>query len=575
MPVEKVALPEQDTESRKIAGVRGMVRLLVKTQKAQRLYDSKNAVSERLELDLFERLSAFVSEEGEVQLAVLESQLRCEDEVVFESPDRTDSLAFLLYRDGIRRLSFSPGLELQELRAFLRCVNRVALLTNDQEDLVTLLWEQDFHSIRYFAIEELTRSESYPRLSDQLATGEARDAGGGGSSAEAVSLDLKQPVSTVPVEACRLGPEEIEAMQKELALEERAPFRQLVSELALELVLLEDGEEEQGEIASDIVEIADRLITDGDVAELVGMHEHIDGLATMVFWGALSAQKLSSELARALTEPGRFESLMERVEAVHAPKPEALTVFLARLGPAVSSSLLEWMGRFSSPPYRRAVTAALLFLENGGLSLLREALPVGPTPADPQECLQHRQLVREVVHALSHHPSGESLPLLEQLLSSPDPETRRESFLAASRCPEERVLTLCLERLMDSDQEVRTAALDTLVRRGRAELGLQILERSLASERFEQAALLEKRRLFAAVAKLSGESALHSFQKLLSAREDHWFQKQKDREFVEAVAHGIRMVASPRAKRILEDGSQNGPKLARAACLKELGVGRS
>ncbi len=161
MPVEKVALPEQDAESGKIAGVRGMVRLLVKTQKAQRLYDSKNAVSERLELDLFERLCALVSEQGEVQLAVLESQLRCEDEVVFESPDRTDSLAFLLYRDGIRRLSFSPGLELQELRAFLRCLNRVALLTNDQEDLVTLLWEQDFHSIRYFAIEELTRSESY------------------------------------------------------------------------------------------------------------------------------------------------------------------------------------------------------------------------------------------------------------------------------------------------------------------------------------------------------------------------------------------------------------------------------
>ncbi|HLE70419.1 MAG TPA: hypothetical protein VJH87_12110, partial [Vicinamibacteria bacterium] len=230
MSAEKAELPELDAESRKVGFVRELIRLLVKTQKAQRLYDSKNAVAERLELDLYERLSAFVSEVGEVHLVVQESQLRCKDEVVFESPDRTDSLAFLLYRDGIRRLSFNPGLELQELRAFLRCLNRVAILTNDQDDLVTLLWEQDFHSIRYFAIEELARSESYPRLSDQLATGGARDAGGGGASAEAVSLDLKQPVSTVPVEACRLGPEEIEAMQKELALEERAPFRQLVSE---------------------------------------------------------------------------------------------------------------------------------------------------------------------------------------------------------------------------------------------------------------------------------------------------------------------------------------------------------
>jgi len=575
LSAEKAELPEQDTESRKIDGVRELVRLLVKTQKAQRLYDSKNAVAERLELDLFERMSSFASEEGEVQLVVLESQLRSEDAVVFESSDRTDSLAFLLYRDGIRRLSFSPGLELQELRAFLRCLNRVALLTNDQDDLVTLLWEQDFHSIRYFAIEELARSESYPRLSDQLATGESPEGGGGGSPAEGVSLDLKQPVSTVPVEACRLESGEIEALQKELLVEERAPFRQLVSELALELVLLEDGEDEQSEISEEIVEIADRLIADGDVAELVGMHEHIEGLVTMIFRGAASAQRLSSELTRSLAEPERFERLMERIEMVHAPRPEALTVFLARLGSSASSLLLRWMGRFSSPPYRRAVTGALLFLENGGLAILREGLPLGPPPVEPQERLRHRQLVREVVHALSRHSSAEALPHLTELLSSPDPETRRESFLAASRYPEEEGLSLCLERLVDSDPEVRTTALDTLVKRGRADLGLQILERALASERFERLALLEKRRIFTAVAKLSGESALDSLQKLLNAREDHWFIKQRDREFVEAVAHGIRMVGGPTAKRILEDGSQGGPKLARAACLKELGVGRS
>jgi hypothetical protein len=241
LSAEKAELPEQDVESRKIGGVRELVRLLVKTQKAQRLYDSKNAVAERLELDLYERLSGFVAEEGEVQLVVLESQLRCEDAVVFESADRTDSLAFLLYRDGIRRLSFSPGIELQELRAFLRCLNRVALLTNDQDDLVTLLWEQDFHSIRYFAIEELARGESYPRLSDPLATGEAPAGDGAGAPAEAVSLDLKQPVSTVPVEACRLESGEIEALQKQLALEEQQPFRQLVSRAPRSSLVLPRG----------------------------------------------------------------------------------------------------------------------------------------------------------------------------------------------------------------------------------------------------------------------------------------------------------------------------------------------
>ncbi len=572
MPAEKVELSERVVESGKVAGVREILRLLVKTQKAQRLYDSKNAVAERLELDLFERLAAFVSEEGEVQLAVLESQLLCDGSVVFESVDRTDSLAFLLYRDGIRRLSFSSGLEIQELRSFLRCLNRVAVFTNDQDDLVTLLWEQDFHSIRYSAIEELARSDSLPRLSEQLAS---TGGGGGGAAAEAVSLDLKQPVSTVPVEACRLESGEIDALQKELAVEERAPFRQLVSEVALELILLEDGEAAQDEIASEIVEIADRLIADGEIAELIGMHEHVDGLTVMIFRDESSAQKLSSALTRALTEPERFERLMQRVETAHTVRPATLTVFLARLGSSASSLLHPWMGRFSSPPYRRAVTGALLFLENGGLEVLRDGLPLGPPPEESSERLRHRQLVREVVYALSRHSSVEALPLLTELLSSPDPETRRESFLAVSRYPDEGVVSLCLERLLDRDPVVRVTALDRLVKQGGADLGLRVLERSLASERFERLAILEKRRLFSAVAKLSGESVLDSFLKLLNAREDHWFQKQRDRDFTEAVAHGIRMVGGARARRVLEDGSQRGPKLARAACLKELGAARS
>jgi hypothetical protein len=573
---ERAGLSVSRAEGRKIAGVREVVRLLVKTQKAQRLYDAKNAVTERLELDLFERMSELMAEEGEVPLTILESSIRCEEQVVFESAERTDSLAFLLYRDGIRRLSFSPGLELSELRAFLRCLNRVALLTNDQDDLVTLLWEQDFHSIRYFAIEELARTDAYPRLSDQLSTPES--ARSDGPRAPAVSLDLKQPVSTVPVEACRLLSAEIEALQKELQDEERAPFRQLVSELALELVLLEDGESERGEIEEEIVAIADRLIEDGDVPELVGMHEHLEGLSTMFFRNVASAQQLFSKLNAALVDSARFDRILGQVEATHAPKPEALTVFLAKLGPLAGPPLVSWMGRFSSPPYRRAATAALLYLADGGLALLAQALPDGPAPSGPEERMRHRQLVREVVFALSRQPAARGLPLLERLLSSPDAETRRESFLAISRYPEERVRELCLEKLLDSDPEVRTAALDTLVRRGSPEGGLRIQERLLASPLFEKLPLLEKRRLCAAVAKLASESALEPFHRVLNesrGREERWFTKRKDRDFFEAVAHGIRMVGSPRARQILEEVSRSGGKLARAACLKELSGARS
>jgi hypothetical protein len=570
-PTENALASGPETETSRTAGVRDVLRLLVKTQKALRLYESRNAVSEKLESELFERLNRLVVEEGEIHLSVQESQLRYEDEVVYEVDlqDRKDSLPFLLYRDGIRRLSFGPGLELAELRAFLSCLARVAAVANDQDDLVTLLWDQDLHAIRYLAIEELNDQDPYPRLQDQLRAGES--AGEGGCGAEAVTLDLEQPVSSVPVEACRLEPGEIESLQIELASEEKAPFRVLVSELALELALLEDSQSEHDELKRNLVDIADGLIDDSELSELTGMHEHLVGIASMALANEPAVEALSSELTRALVEPSRLDRFLAKVELTHAPKPDALGVFLARLGVEAAPALLEWMGRFSSPAYRRAVTGALLFLEDRGLEALRACLPLGPAPSEPQERLRHRQFVREAIHALSRQPSEKALPPLESLLGASDPETRRESFIALSRYEDEKIASLCLERLVDPDPEVRSAALDTLVRRNATELGLTILERSLRDGHFDERSINEKRRLFAAVAKLAGESALDSFRKLLWSREDRWFTPSKDRQFAEAVAHGLRVIGTKEAIRLLQDCAASGPRFARSACLKELG----
>jgi hypothetical protein len=570
LAAEKALDSSAEPQNPRVTGIREVIRLLVKAQKAHRLYEGKNAVSERLEADLFERMSRFLAEEGEIPLIVQESRLLSDDEAVYQSSERTnDSLSFLLYRDGIRRLSFAPGLELEELRSFLQCLNRVALFTNDRDDLVTLLWELDLNAIRYFAVEELGSQSSYKHLQDQLGSAESH--GGGGESAEAVSLDLEQPVTTVPVEACRLDQCEIEALQRELSGEERAPFRQLVAELALELAIAEDSEEEHEELRLNLVAIADGLVEDGDLAELVGLHEHIDGLATMVLSGEPAVRALSAELTRALSEPARLERILARVESVHAPKPETLTVFLARLGPDAAAAITPWMGRFSSAAYRRAVTSALLFLKDGGLAIFQSSLPLGPAPDEPGEKLRHRQLVREVIHAVTRHPQDEALPLLESLLGSADLETRRESFVAMSRYPDERVTGRALERLCDPDGEVRAAAIDTLVRRGRGDLGPQILEKSLQNG-FDHRSLNEKRRLFAALAKLSGEALLDWFRRLLMECEDRWFASQKERQFAEAVAHGIRLVGTARAREVLEECARNGPRFARSACLKELSV---
>jgi len=135
--------------------VREILRLLVKAQKALRLYQTGNAVSERLQAELFSTLSTHLDDFGSFTLTVREFRILLGGEAVYEGTDRNDSLAFLLFRDGIRQLTFGPGLTPNELHRFLTCLNRVAVLANEQDDLVTLFWEEDFKAITVYAARTL------------------------------------------------------------------------------------------------------------------------------------------------------------------------------------------------------------------------------------------------------------------------------------------------------------------------------------------------------------------------------------------------------------------------------------
>jgi hypothetical protein len=224
-------------ESPEALAVRELLKLLVKAQKARRLYQAKNAISDRLQAELFSKISSHFDERGAFTLIIREFRIMLGEDLVYESNDRKDSLAFLLFRDGIRRLSFHPGLEEKELQDFLKCLNRVALLSNEQDDLVTLFWDADFKSIKYFAVEELDTESDGPRLEDQLSSATS-DGGprGGGTTPDAVDVkDIEQPVSNLPVEACSLKEHEIEALRAELAQEEADPFGLAVVELAIDL----------------------------------------------------------------------------------------------------------------------------------------------------------------------------------------------------------------------------------------------------------------------------------------------------------------------------------------------------
>ncbi len=108
---------------------------------------------------------------GDLVLEVRPTELIREGEVVYREPDRERSLAFRLYRDGVRRLTIARTVTWDELVGLLGVLSvRYTGVRQQEDDIVTLLWRQRFKHITSLAV------EGFVALDDEL--GEPASPGG-------------------------------------------------------------------------------------------------------------------------------------------------------------------------------------------------------------------------------------------------------------------------------------------------------------------------------------------------------------------------------------------------------------
>ncbi|HKK93774.1 MAG TPA: hypothetical protein VJ925_10080, partial [Longimicrobiales bacterium] len=141
--------------------VRDLVVTLGKALRASQLYDENNPVYKRFVQALTDEFVALWSEMDEIALHVTEDSLSLEGEEVYVSKTRSDSLAFLLYKDGLRIVQFEPGFE-GEVPRFLDVLNRARHAREDDDDLLTLLWEADLASFQYRYVDLLAEGVDLP-----------------------------------------------------------------------------------------------------------------------------------------------------------------------------------------------------------------------------------------------------------------------------------------------------------------------------------------------------------------------------------------------------------------------------
>src|SRR6266545_4144488 len=123
---------------------------LVKALRAYHMYLPNNPIYQRATEHLRTAFLPVWAALDQLVLTVAETDFIWEEQVVYHQLNKAESIAWGLFKDGMRSLTIRRGAEQEELPRFLETINRARFLPTDAgDDLLTLLWEQEFEFIQY------------------------------------------------------------------------------------------------------------------------------------------------------------------------------------------------------------------------------------------------------------------------------------------------------------------------------------------------------------------------------------------------------------------------------------------
>lgn len=141
------------------------------------LYDPRNEAIRHFLDVLRDTVEGYSEEHGDLPLTVRPFELVVDGEVVYLDRDRERSLAFRLYRDGVRKIALRADVTWAEVLKLLEVLSiRFVGVRQTEDDMVVLLWKAGFQHIDIEAVEGFVPDEEVG--ADQL-TGDD----GGGSAA--------------------------------------------------------------------------------------------------------------------------------------------------------------------------------------------------------------------------------------------------------------------------------------------------------------------------------------------------------------------------------------------------------
>jgi HEAT repeat protein len=504
-------------------------------------------------------------------IQVGEYNLSYKGKILYENRDVKTSLAFSLYKDGLREIRFMKHLEEWEVQGIIDILKHSENINQLEDDIVTMMWERDFVHISYLATDEFLEETPViiPDNVDQfrkslvlkpLAHHVEADLAEEGSEE---GVDLDEVLSKVTEEPSPfvsdrsvyfLTPDEVEGLRKDVEAEVDPIFVFNIMDILFEILALEKEQEPYQDAVNTLIKVLDAFLTLGEFVKATDLLKRVYIILKTYDLQDWQIEKIGEILLEAGEEArvARIGKVLEREDV----RLEEVNAYLSLLQKNSIQPLVKLLGELKNSKARRVFCDALSEIGKNAIELFIPFI-------DDRRWF----LVRNIVYILGRIGKEQSLPYIQKAFNHEENRVRREAIQALGLIGGPKTVGLLVKALTNDDVRIRCMAAINLGKAGK-KAGLISLLEIVQSKDFYKREPVEIKAFFNGIGMVGSNEVVPVLQDLLERKS--WFGRGKTDEIRIGAAHALAMIGTPDAKAVLEEGKNSKDETIRDACTQAL-----
>jgi hypothetical protein len=543
------------------APVEELLRFFVKAVRAHQLYLPNNPVYKGAIDTVRNAFSPLWQQTNELSLKFSETEIKWFDRpVLAESTKSADSLPWTFFKDGIREVQFLPGFEHDELVKLFDILQRVRKASPDEDDLLTLLWQADFASLRYRYVDVgadagiggtlADGSESSgPRSPDQI-----RAAAQEATQSSTAVVNLQDFDATLYF----LDEKELDYLRQEIEREYASDLRQNVIAMLFDIYETQHTPAIREEISELLETLMLMLLAAGQLRNVAYLLAETQTVAKRGTNMTPAQVDRLGRLPERLSNPEPLGQLLQALdESADLPALPDLIQLFEQLRASALGTVFAYLPRMQNAKVRPLLEQAADRLAGANTFELVKLI-----------LSKNKAIAREAVRrAGTMKTPAAVVPMGKLLTETDDVGLRQQTVQALTDIGSAGALQALERSIEDSDRDVRVAAVRTLGAKGYKGVFAR-LEAVIKGKGLRSADLTERMAFFEAYGALCGDPGVQFLDGLLNSKS--MLGKREDPEVRACAAIALGRIGTKKATEALQRAGAEKDVVVRNAVSRAL-----